>query len=78
MLLRSVFVNVLKYAMEKGGHEKITSDPRLRLKVNHAQLRTEQDITFDPEQFETDYQVETICLFCAIYIYAYKPAIRSD
>ena len=61
MLLRSVFIHVLKYAMEKGGHEKITSDPRLRLKVDHASLRSNKRETFDPEQFKTDYQVQNIC-----------------
>ena len=44
--------------MEKGAHEKITSDPRLRLKVHHADLRHDKDNTFDPEQFKSDYQVK--------------------
>lgn len=45
--------------MEKGGHEKITSDPRLRLKVDHHNLRTDKgEPPFDPERFKTDYQVQ--------------------
>ena len=49
--------------MEKGGHEKITSDPRLRLKVDHAALRSDNEKTFDPEQFKTDYQVHDYFVF---------------
>ena len=60
--------------MEKGAHEKITSDPRLRLKVHHADLRHDKDNTFDPEQFKSDYQVKHDASFFAIYVYVLEIA----
>jgi hypothetical protein len=43
--------------MEKGAHDKITSDPRLRLKVH--ELRCDGK-TFDPNKFKSDYQVKIL------------------
>ena len=49
--------------MEKGAHEKITSDPRLRLKVH--ELHSDGK-TFDPKQFKSDYQVKRNTSFAQI------------
>ena len=65
--------------MEKGGHEKITSDPRLRLKVDHAALRSGKDKLFDPERFKTDYQVEmdkATALFFVDFSYSYTYSLK--
>lgn len=57
MYLRSVLGQVLNSALEHGGYEKITSDLRLRLKSDSANLRTDRANIFNPDQYKADYQV---------------------